>query len=463
MPPDLRRPSPRPPVRTPDTTKLPPHDLPCEQGVLGACLLEPQQSLPLVIEHYQPGVWYDLRHATIWDVLQAMFDERVEIDLITVQRRLKDQNQLESVGGIAYLSALQDAVPSAANLTSYFDILKEKHQLRQMIQTCTSVVAKVYECEKDGDKMMDEVEREVLSIRHQRTAQGQLTIKELIQKNMETVDRIASAQGRPMGLCTGFHALDRKMNGMEPGDLIIIGARPSVGKTAKALNICNNVSVNHGIPGGIFSLEMTAEALTLRLLSSRSAINLRDIRDQIVTDYSAMTQAGRDIAAAPLHIDATPSITITQLRAKARRMKQQYDIQYLVVDYLQRVKGSGKYKDRRQDITEVSNGLKELALELNIPVVALAQLNRDLAKEKGREPRVDDLKESGDIEADADKILLLSKKNQDADDGDEEKISVLVHLAKHRNGATGRVWLDFWKRITRFQEPPPIEDNEFGK
>lgn len=461
MPPDFRRPV--RPSRPEPAPKLPPHDEPSEIGVLGCCILSPNESLPLVIEHYKEGVWFDLRHATIWEVLQEMFDQREEIDLITVQRALKDKNSLEAIGGLAYLSSLQDAVPSAANLSSYLSILREKHQLRQMIQTCSAVVQKVYECEKEANAMMDEAERDVLAIRHQRTAKGQMTIKELIQHNIETIDRISRAEGKPMGLCTGFYALDRKMNGMEPGDLIIIGARPSVGKTALGLNICNNVSVNCRLPGGVFSLEMTAEALTLRLLSSRSAINLRDIRDQIVTDYSPMVQAGLDISNSPLHIDATPSITITQLRAKARRMAQQHNIQYLVVDYLQRIKGSGKYKDRRQDITEVSNGLKELALELNIPVIALAQLNRDLAKEKGRDPRVDDLKESGDIEADADKILLLSKKNNDVDDGDEEKISVLVNLAKHRNGATGRVWLDFWKRITRFQEPPVVEDNEFGK
>ncbi len=429
--------------------------------------MEAQQSLPLVIEHYQEGVWFDLRHATIWEVLQEKFDLREEIDLITVQRALKDRNQLEAVGGLAYLSALQDTVPSAANLPAYLDILKEKHQLRQMIQTCSAVVAKVYECEKDASAMMDAAERDVLGIRQQRTQRGVLAVKELMQRNMATIDVLSNANGSITGLSTGFLDLDRKINGMEGGELIIIGGRPSSGKTSAVMNIAECVAVDQQRPVAVFSLEMMAEALSLRMVCSRSKTNLRDIRDGLlpIDGHPKIVTASIDISKAPLYIDDTSGLTILQLRARARRLWQQHQIQLVVVDYLQLLKGTKKSEKRMDEIAEISSGLKELAKELCIPVIALAQLNRNLEKEKNRRPQLSDLREGGNIEQDADKVLLLYREEKEEDEKPtDEATKIGVSVAKQRNGETGTVHLDFYKKFTRFESLSKFDDSDmFGK
>src|SRR6266511_3050670 len=447
--------------------RLPPHSLEAEQGVLGCALLSPNECLGTCIEKFRSGseVFYDLRHRHIYELLVTMYDHKEAIDLLTVQQRLKDGNQLEAAGGLAYLSSLPDAVPSAANLTYYTDIIREKHLLRKMIQTCSSVVGRVYEYEGDVDALLDEVERDVLRISEERVETSTTTIKELVKKAITTIEEFHQRQGMLTGLASGFPDLDKMTSGFHAGEMIVIAARPSMGKTSLAMNIAEHVALEERLPVGVFSLEMTAESLVLRMLCSRSRVNLRNIRDGFLAerDFPKLTGSAGKLAGAPLFIDDTPGLSILQLRAKARRMAQQYGVKLFVVDYLQLLNStSRRAENRQQEIADISNGIKALAKELNVPLIVLSQLNRDLEKEKGRPPRLSDLRESGAIEQDADLVGLLYKpKSGDEDDGlaqEQDAVPVNLLIAKQRNGPTGEVSLTFLKAYTRFESAAKVSD-----
>ncbi|PYM11754.1 MAG: replicative DNA helicase, partial [Verrucomicrobia bacterium] len=379
----------------------------------------------------------------------------------------KDGNQLEAVGGLAYLSSLPDAVPSAANLTYYTDIVREKHLLRRMIQTCTGVVGRVYEHEGEVDALLDEVERDVLRISEERVETSTRTIKDLVKHAISTIEEFHQRQGMLTGISTGFADLDKMTSGFHGGEMIVIAARPSMGKTSLAMNIAEHVAVDERLPVGVFSLEMTAESLVLRILCSRSRVNLRNIRDGFLAerDFPKLTGSAGKLAGAPLFIDDTPALSILQLRAKARRMVQQYGIKLFVIDYLQLLHStSRRAENRQQEIADISNGIKALAKELNVPVMVLSQLNRDLEKEKGRPPRLSDLRESGAIEQDADLVALLYKPrsgdDEDAPSQEQDALPVNLLIAKQRNGPTGDVSLTFLKAYTRFESAAKVSTED---
>src|SRR6185503_7193549 len=372
------------------------------------------------------------------ELLVEMYDHREAIDLLTLQQRLKDRNQLEAVGGLAYLSGLPDAVPSAANLSYYADIVREKHLLRRMIQTCTEVVGQVYEYEGEVDALLDEVERDVLRISEERVEEQTTTIKELVKNAISTIEHFHQRQGMLTGLATGFPDLDKMTSGLHGGEMIVIAARPSMGKTSLAMNIAEHVALEERLPVGVFSLEMTAESLVLRMLCSRSRVNLRNIRDGFLAerDFPKLTGSAGKLAGAPLFIDDTAGMSILQLRAKARRMTQQHGIKLFVIDYLQLLHStSRRAENRQQEIADISNGIKALAKELKVPVIVLSQLNRELEKDKNRKPRMSDLRESGSIEQDADLVGMLYRPiKEDDEDGAQEQDAVPVNLliAKQR-------------------------------
>jgi replicative DNA helicase len=451
----------------PRVDRLPPHSPDAEQGVLGCIFLTPNDCMGDCITKLKGGseVFYDLRHQTIFDVLAEMFDKREGIDVITVQQRLKDKSLLEQVGGIAYLSSLQDAVPSAANLPYYLDIVQEKFLLRRMIRVCTEVVGRVYDYEGEVDALMDEIERDVLRISESRVQSQVSTIKDLVKKAINTIEDFHQRQGMLTGIGTGFTDLDRMTTGLHGGEMIVIAARPSVGKTSLAMNIAEHVAIDEKLPVGVFSLEMTTESLVLRMLCSRSRVNLRSIREGFLAerDFPKLTGAAGKLANAPLFIDDSSGISILQLRAKARRMHQQYGIKLFVVDYLQLLHSSSKRaENRQQEIADISSGIKALAKELNVPVIVLSQLNREVEREKGRPPRLSDLRESGAIEQDADLVGLLYKPTKGEDeepvaDNEAELINLLI--AKQRNGPAGEdVHLTFLKPFTRFESTAKIQD-----
>src|SRR3954470_7312205 len=405
--------------------RLPPHSIEAEQGVLGCILLSPHECMGETIEKFKQGaeVFYDLRHRVIYEVLAEMYDKKEGIDLITFGQRLKDRQQLEAVGGLVYLSSLPDAVPSAANLSYYVEIVREKYILRRMIQACTEVVGRVYDHEGEVDGLLDEVERDILQISEARVENTSNTMKELVRKSITTIEQYHQRQGAVTGVGTGFLDLDKMTSGFHEGEMIVVAARPSMGKTSFAMNIAEHVAIDLRLPVGVFSLEMTAESLVLRMLCSRSRVNLRNIRDGFLAerDFPKLTGAAGKLANSPLFIDDTPGFSILQLRAKARRMYQQHGIKLFVVDYLQLLNASSqKIDNRQQEIAQISNGIKALAKELNVPVIVLAQLNRELEKDKNRKPRLSDLRESGAIEQDADLVGLLYKvesKDAEEDDG----------------------------------------------
>jgi replicative DNA helicase len=457
--------------------RLPPHSLEAEQGVLGCVLLAPKEGLGQCIAKFKRGaeVFYDLRHQTLFHVLVEMYDRAEPIDLVTLSQRLKDKNLLETTGGYAYLSGLLDAVPSAAHLEYYIEIVREKHVLRKMIQTCTGVVARVYEEQDNVEQLLDEVERDVLRISEERHEEAALTVKELVKNAISTIEDFHQRQGQLTGLGTGFPDLDKMTSGLHGGEMIVIAARPSMGKTSLAMNIAETVAVEQKLPVGVFSLEMTSASLVLRMLCSRARVNLRSVREGFLAerDFPKLTGAAGRLAGAPLFIDDTPGLSILQLRARARRMWQQFDIKLFVIDYMQLLHSTARRADqnRQQEIADISSGVKALAKELNVPVVVLSQLNREVERDKSRKPRLSDLRESGAIEQDADLVGLLYKADpenpkraaggDEDDDGTEaDAVPVNLLIAKQRNGPTGDVQLTFLRSYTRFESASKISADD---
>lgn len=452
--------------------RLPPHSPEAEVGILGCVMLSPNECMGQCIEKFKADgeVFYDLRHQTIFNALAEMYDAREAIDVITVQQRLKNKQLLDQVGGIAYLASLPDAVPSAANLSYYLDIVQEKFLLRKMIHTCTDVVGRVYEFEGEVDMLMDEVERDILKISESRVQSETKTIKDLVKSAITQIEDFHTRQGMLTGVATGFTDLDKMTSGLHPGEMIVIAARPSMGKTSLAMNIAEHVAIDQKLPVGVFSLEMTSESLVLRMLCSRSRVNLRNIRDGFLAerDFPKLTGAAGKLAAAPLFIDDSSGLSILQMRAKARRMSQQHGIKLFVIDYLQLLHSTARRaENRQQEIADISSGIKSLAKELKVPVIVLSQLNRELEKDKNRKPRMSDLRESGSIEQDADLVALLYKPSSgDDEDGgasaSEEHDAVAVNLliAKQRNGPTGDVNLTFLKSFTRFESAAKVSDDD---
>lgn len=441
--------------------RLPPHSIQGEQGILGCCLLNPNECVGETVDKLgeTPEPLYDLRHKVIYEVLVEMYDRKQPIDLITVQQHLKDKHQLESVGGLAYLSTLPDAVPSAANLDYYIEIVREKFTLRKMIQTCTEVVGRIYEHEGEVDVLLDEVERDIFKISESRVSAQTIGVKQLVHNAIETIERFHNRQGLITGLSTGFVDLDKMTAGLNPAEMIVIAGRPSAGKTSLAMNIAEHVCIDQKIPVGVFSLEMTAESLILRMLCSRSRVNLRNIREGFLAerDFPKLTGTAGKLSQAPLHIDETSGLTILQLRAKARRMVQQFGIKLLVIDYLQLMRSTNPKAKKLEVVAEVSNGIKSLAKELKLPIIALSAMSRLFDREK-RKPQMADLKESGDIEQDADTIGMLYRPNRDdEEDGlEHDAIPVNLLIAKQRHGPTGDINLTFLKSYTRFESAAKI-------
>ena len=452
--------------------RLPPHDLQMEMGVLGCALLDPNQCIGECIEKLKDdgkAAFYDLRHQTIYETLAEMFNARMPVDLITVQQNLKDRQLLEQVGGIAYLAQLQDGVPSAANLSYYLEIVREKYLLRKLIITCSGVVGKVFDYEGNVEELLDEVEKEILRVNESRVQSGSIPVKELVNKALTMIEKYWERKGELGGLATGFADLDKMTDGLHGGEMIIIAARPSMGKTSLAMNIAEHVSLELKLPVGVFSLEMTAESLIMRMMCSQARVNLRSIREGFMneSDFPKLMNTSGLMARAPLFIDDTPGLSILQLRARARRMAQQHGIKLFVIDYLQLLNSTARraQENRQQEIADISSGIKALAKELNVPIIVLAQLNREIEKDKSRKPRLSDLRESGSIEQDADLVGLLYKPNAGEDeDGaateESDGLPVNLVIAKQRNGPTGDVHLTFIKPYTRFESAAKFSDED---
>lgn len=450
---------------------LPPHSTEAEQGVLGCVLLDPMKGLGTCIERLNRGseVFYELRHQFLYKRLVALYDDRRPIEPVTLLDDLQKQNKVNEVGGLPYLNTLMNAVPSSENLPYYLDILIEKALLRKTIAVCSSLARRANGFQGSIEELMDEVERDVLSISQERIEPHDRSMKTLVKDAIQTLESYHAGKGALTGLSSGFPDFDKMTHGLHGGEMIVIAARPSMGKTSLAMNIAEKVALDQGLGVGVFSLEMTAESLTLRLLCSKAGINIRAVRGGFFAekDFPRIMKVAQKLCEAPMLIDDTAGLSILQLRARARRMAQQHTIKLFVIDYLQLLGStSRRAENRQQEIAEISSGVKALAKELNVPVIVLSQLNRELERDRARKPRLSDLRESGAIEQDADLVGLLYRPEQDDEedadhedaDHDGEPINLLI--AKQRNGPTGEVNLIFRKDLTRFESGAKVSSED---
>src|SRR5437660_7768525 len=445
-----------------DIHRTPPHSVEAEQGVLGSMLIAPQESIPECIEKIKEEYFYVPAHQTVFNVLVEQWTNGQAIDLITFTRTLRDKNVRETVGGASVVTSLFTFVPTAANLEYYLEIVRDKYVLRQIILTCTEGVRRAYEEQGEVGPLLDEVEHNIFKVGDDRFKGQLLTMKEQVMGALESIEKLWERKGGITGLSTGFIELDRLTSGLHPAEMIVIAGRPSMGKTALAMNVAEHVAVNQKKPVAVFSLEMSSQQLVQRMLCSRARVNLQRVRDGFLgeRDFPSLTAAASKLAEAKIFIYDSPSLEILELRAKARRLKAQQDIELIVVDYLQLLRSTTRRaQDNRQlEISEISAGLKGLAKELKIPVIVIAQLNRNPEIRTGSGkgvPRLADLRESGSIEQDADLVGLLVREEYYAD-SDEERTELEgkaeLIIAKQRNGPIGQVKLTFLKDFTRFED-----------
>lgn len=451
-------------MNPPDLNLLPPSSLEAEQGVLGSLLLDPVNGMPVALATIPTHeVFYDLRHRTLWSQMVRIFEDHEPLEVTTLIISMRHFDTVNSAGGVEFISALPDKTPSAANLEYYLKILLDLYQRRQLIQVTTRLSVLAMTSTQPTEDLLNEAERDIMTIARQRSFKEHAPIRDVVRTSMQIIEDDIARQGLPRGIPTGFCDLDRMTSGLENGEMFVLAARPSLGKTSLAMNIAEHVAVDLKIPVGVFSLEMSAESLVSRAIYSRARVNSRAIMDGFFADRDApkLTRAAGKIGAAPLYIDDTVSgATIWQITARARRLVQMFGVKLFVIDYLQLVHGRTR-GHRVTEMTEVSQGAKEMARELNVPVLILSQLNRDVVKEKGRKPRMDDLRDTGSIEQDADKIALLYRPKDfttdNEDNGlDQDSMQVNMIIAKQRNGPTGEIYLTFLRAYTRFESAARI-------
>jgi replicative DNA helicase len=405
-----------------------------------------------------PEHFHHPAHGTIYGVLEELSKTNSPIDLITVTQALSDRNLLDQIGGPSILAHLQTFLPTATNADYYIDIIREKHLLRRMISVCTSSAARCYEEQGDVKALIDDVEKQVFTVAEDRVRGNLPEIKDHVNAALDAIEQLYKNRGQVTGVPTGYKELDNMTNGLHPSEMIVIAARPSMGKTALAMNIAEHVAVDKQIPVGVFSLEMSSQQLATRLLCSRARVNLHHIRNGIMPKNAQQNlfKAVNEYSASKMIIDDTAGLSINELRAKSRRMMDKSGLGLIVIDYLQLLKSPSKrgQENRQIEIAEISNGIKALAKELNIPIIVLAQLNRKSEDRGDGKPRISDLRESGSIEQDADVVGLLYRSAyyaKDADDRDEKGGEAELIIAKQRNGPTGEVPLTFLNEFTRFE------------
>ncbi len=452
----------------PDIHRALPQSLDAEKGVLCSALLSPVEVLGECVERINERHFYHPGHQVIFEMMIELWKVSRPIDFITLTQALEDKNQLDKVGGPAAISELFTFVPTASNSTYYLEIVREKFLLRELIQTCTEIAGRSYDEQGEVKVLLDEAEGRILAIGEERFKGAIPEMRDQVMKAILEIETLYQNKGGLTGLATGFARLDQMTGGMRGAEMFVIAARPSMGKTALAMNIAEHVAVELQKAVGVFSLEMSTQQLVQRLLCSRARVNLQKVRDGFLSqqDIGKITRGAEALAKSKIYIDDSPGISVLELRAKARRMRERQGIELVVIDYLQLLRStSRRAQDNRQiEIAEISAGVKALAKELDIPVIVLAQLNRNpesrTGGSKGR-PRLSDLRESGSIEQDADIVGLLvrSEVYEDDEEARQEKAGEAeLIIAKQRNGPVGDVPLSFLKEFTRFEDRAEVRD-----
>lgn len=434
--------------------RVPPQNTEAEMAVLGSMLLE-EQALHEAIELIDENIFYKDAHRKIFICIVNLFNQNKPVDLITLTDELKKINALDEIGGVSYLTVLVNAVPTAANVRNYARIVREKSLLRLLINKATQIITESYDVNTNVDELLDTAERIIFEITDKRVEGSFLAIKDLINDAVERIDKLYQNKSQVTGLASGFIDFDRKTAGFQFADLIIIAGRPSMGKSAFALCVANHLGVTEKIPLAFFSLEMSKEQLVQRLLCLHARVDAHSVRTGFlsISDWPKITAAAGKLSESAIFIDDTPAISVLELRAKARRLKSQHNIQLIVVDYLQLMRGAGRSQEsRQQEISEISRSLKALARELNVAVIAISQLSRAVESRQGNKPQLSDLRESGAIEQDADVVTFLFREEY-YNPTETNKGQADVIIAKQRHGPVGTVRLTFLKEYTRFEDP----------
>jgi replicative DNA helicase len=433
--------------------KIPPQNLDAEMSVLGAMLFSPD-AVSRAIELLQPGFFYSEGHRAVFSALTSLFDRNQAIDLITVTEELRKRKHLEVVGGASYLTQLTAAVPTAANVEQHARIVKEKALLRNLINTATRIIQESFDPTGEGGTVLDHAEQMIFDIGQHRIEGKFVRVGDIIKDSIEAIDKLYQRKEHVTGIATGFHDFDTKTAGLQQSDLIVVAGRPSMGKSAFVSGITEHVGMvlNKGV--AFFSLEMSKEQLVQRMLCSHARVNSQHVRTGYLShsDWPKLTSAAGKISEAPIFIDDTPGMGVLELRAKARRLKAQHDIELVVVDYLQLMEGRARTESRQQEIAEISRSLKALAREIRVPVIAISQLSRAVESRTGNRPQLSDLRESGAIEQDADVVVFLFREEY-YNPTEENRNRAEAIVAKQRNGPTGTCELVFLKEWTRFDNP----------
>ncbi|ULL13028.1 replicative DNA helicase [Paenibacillus sp. H1-7] len=430
--------------------RIPPQNLEAEQAVLGAILLD-SDSLVTAMERISSDDFYRTSHQRIFESMIELAEENEPIDLITLTARLQNKQELEEIGGIKYLSELANAVPTAANIDYYAQIVEEKSMLRRLIRAATNIVTDGYAAADDVGDLLSDAEKRILEISQRRSSTGFVAIRDVLMEVFDKVEYLYNNKGGTTGVKSGFHDLDKMTSGFQRSDLIIVAARPSVGKTAFALNIAQNVGVREKETVAIFSLEMGAAQLVQRMICAEANVDAGRMRTGFLEgdDWEKLTMAIGALSEANIYIDDSPSVTVADIRAKCRRLKQERGLGMILIDYLQLIHGRGKGDNRQQEVSEISRTLKQIARELDVPVIALSQLSRGVEQRQDKRPMMSDLRESGSIEQDADIVAFLYR--DDYYDKESEKKNIIeIIIAKQRNGPVGTVELAFLKNFNKF-------------
>ena len=430
--------------------RIPPNNIEAEQSVLGAMLLD-KEAISTATEFISGEDFYREAHKEIFEAIVDIYNKGEPVDLITLTEKLKTRNTLEAVGGITFLTNLMDAVPTTHNVKYYDKIVEDKSLLRKLIKSSNEIIQKSYQAEEDIGEIIDDAEKGIFNISLNRSTQGFVHLKNILNANFDRIEQLYLNKGKITGVPTGFHDLDNKLSGLQKSDLILIAARPSMGKSSFMMNIVQHAAVREKITTAIFSLEMSKEQLTQRLLCSEALIDAHRLRigDINEDEWVKLARAMGPLSEAPIYIDDTPSISITEMRAKCRRLKLEHDLGLIVIDYLQLMQGKGNAESRQQEISEISRSLKALAREINVPVVALSQLSRAPEMRADHKPVLSDLRESGAIEQDADVVMFLYRDEYYHPDTEKKNIGE-VNIAKQRNGPTGTIELIWLGQFTKF-------------
>lgn len=441
---------------------LPPQNIEAEQAVLGTILIQ-DKSLLQVAEIIDPEDFYKDAHKIIYAAMVSLFEKSEPHDLITVTGLLNDQNKLENAGGAGYIASLTDIIPFTGTLVHHANIIRKKSVLRRLIQTTSEVAARCYDAQDDIETLVDDAEKTIFEIAQSKKGQGFQPMANIVPKAFDRITKLYDRQELITGVATGYDELDKMTAGFQPSDMIVLAARPSMGKTALAMNIVQHAALIEKVPVAVFSLEMSMESLALRMLCSLGRIDSQRMRTGklLESDWPKLTRATGMLADAPIYIDDTAGLTVLEMRAKARRLKSEDNIGMVVVDYLQLMQGKSGIENRAQEISDISRSLKGMAKELDVPVVALSQLNRSLESRTDKRPQLSDLRESGAIEQDADVIMFIYRDEvyNKAEDNPNRGLAEVI-VGKQRNGPTGIIKLTFLGEFTTFENyttlAPPL-------